>query len=68
MEKDWKQVFLSGDMYKVEIAKGLLKNQNINSVILNKKDSVYQTFGNIELYVSKEDEINAIEILKDLIN
>jgi len=38
MEKGWKQVFLSGQLYKVEIAKDVLENNGIESVIINKKD------------------------------
>lgn len=68
MEKGWKQVFLSGQLYKVEIAKSLLENNGINSVILNQVDSVYKIFGNIELFVCEEDEQKALEILKELKN
>ncbi|MBP7506287.1 MAG: DUF2007 domain-containing protein [Prolixibacteraceae bacterium] len=68
MEKGWKQVFLSGQLYKAEIAKSLLENNGINSVILNQVDSVYKIFGNIELYVLEEDEQKALEILKELKN
>jgi hypothetical protein len=66
MEKDWKQVFLTGESYKAEIARDLLENNGINSVILNQIDSVYKIFGNIEVYVNKEDEEKAIEILNEL--
>ena len=68
MEKGWEQVFLSGQLYKAEIAKSLLENNGINSVILNQVDSVYKIFGNIELYVLEEDEQKALEILKELKN
>jgi hypothetical protein len=66
MEKDWKQVFLTGESYKAEIARDLLENNGINSVILNQIDSVYKIFGNIEVYVNEEDEEKAIEILNEL--
>lgn len=68
MEKDWKQVFLSGQLYRAEIARELLENNGINSVILNQKDSSYTSFGNIELYVNKNDEEKALELLKELKN
>ena len=66
MEKDWKQVFLSGELYRAEIAKELLENNGINAVILNQKDSSYTSFGNVEVYVNSTDEEKAIEILKEL--
>ncbi|MDA3927612.1 MAG: DUF2007 domain-containing protein [Prolixibacteraceae bacterium] len=68
MEKDWKQVFLTAEMYQAKIAKGVLKNSGISSVILNQKDSVYRAFGNIEVYVNQKDEAQAIELLKELKN
>lgn len=66
MEKGWKQVFITGDNYKAEIARDLLEENGINSVILNQKDSVYQTFGDIEVYVNEMDETESLEILKQL--
>ncbi len=68
MEKDWKQVFLTGEMYRAEMARELLELEGINSVVINQKDSVYQTFGDIELYVNNADEETALEILKQLKN
>jgi hypothetical protein len=66
MEKDWKQVFLTGEMYRAEMARELLELEGISSVIINQKDSVYQTFGDIEVFVNDADEPMAIEILKQL--
>ncbi|MCF8359283.1 MAG: DUF2007 domain-containing protein [Prolixibacteraceae bacterium] len=66
MEKDWKKVYFSGHLYQVEIARDLLENNGINSVILNQKDSVYKTFGDVELYVHENDEQRALELLKEL--
>jgi hypothetical protein len=66
MEKDWKQVLLTGDNYKAEMARELLEINEINSVVLNQKDSVYQVFGDIEVYVNETEEARAIEILKNL--
>ncbi|MBN1924254.1 MAG: DUF2007 domain-containing protein [Prolixibacteraceae bacterium] len=68
MEKDWKRVYFSGHLYQVEIARELLENKGINAVILNQKDSVYKTFGDVELYVHKDDEQLALELLKELIS
>ena len=66
MEKDWKQVFLTGEFYKAEMARDLLEMNSINSVIMNQKDSVYQTFGDVAVYVNELDEEKAIEILNEL--
>jgi type III secretory pathway lipoprotein EscJ len=68
MEKGWKQVFLTGDNIKAEMARELLELEGINAVVLNQKDTVYQTFGDIEVYVNESDEATALEILKNLKN
>lgn len=68
MEKGWKQVFLTGDNIKAEMARELLELEGINVVVLNQKDTVYQTFGDIEVYVNESDEATALEILKNLKN
>jgi hypothetical protein len=66
MEKDWKQVFLTGDIVKAEMARELLEIEGVNSVVMNKKDSVYQVFGDIEVYVNEAEVSIALEILKNL--
>jgi len=66
MEQDWELVFFTGEDYKAAIAKELLEENDVHAVVLNRKDSVYQTFGDIEIYVSKEDEQKAGLILKQL--
>lgn len=68
MEKGWKQVFLTGDSVRAEMARELLELEGINAVVLNQKDTVYQTFGDIEVYVNESDEDTALEILKNLKN
>jgi len=68
MEKGWTQVFLTGDNIKAEMARELLELEGINAVVLNQKDTVYQTFGDIEVYVNESDEAIALEILKNLKN
>lgn len=68
MEKDWKQVFLTGQAYQAEIAKEILENNGINAVIINQQDSAFLDIGNVEVYVNEQDEIKAIEILKELKN
>ena len=66
MEKDWKQVFLSADLYRAEIAKELLENNEIEVVLLNQKDSAIRSVGNIEVYVHESNSEKALEILKKL--
>ncbi|NOZ47830.1 MAG: DUF2007 domain-containing protein [Chlorobi bacterium] len=64
MEKGWVVIFSTNQIYKSEILKDVLENNNIDCVVLNKRDSSYLNFGNIEILVRKEDIIPA----KHLIN
>jgi len=66
MEKDWKLVYFTGDDYRGTIAKELLEENGINAVVINRKDSSYTSFGDIEVYVSNEDEEQANKILEHL--
>jgi len=64
VEKGWVVIFSTNQIYKSEILKDVLENNNIDCVVLNKRDSSYLNFGNIEILVRKEDIIPA----KHLIN
>ena len=66
MEKGWKSVYVSSDEYLVAIAKDLLANNGIESVIINHKDSAYVIWGEAELYIREEDEALGNEVLKQL--
>ena len=62
MNKDWIKIYSTGVNYKAELLKGLLFENNIEAVILNKKDSSYG-FGELELYVSSDDVIKAKHVI-----
>ena len=62
MDAKWTKIYSSTLLYKVDILKGLLAENNIQSVIVNKKDSVY-LIGEIELFVNVEDAFRAKQIL-----
>jgi hypothetical protein len=49
---------------KAQIIKQMLEENNINVVLLNKQDSSYLMFGNIDLYVSEEQLKQSIGLLK----
>lgn len=55
MENNWTKVYTTENPVTAEIIKqGLIEN-DIAAVIMNKKDSSYQTFGIIEVLVNKKD-------------
>lgn len=62
MDSNWALIFSSGNPYKPELLKGMLKENGIDSVIINKQDSAYH-FGELELYVKAEDVVQAKRII-----
>jgi cytidylate kinase len=62
MEENWQIIYSSTFQYKVEIAKAVLEDADIESVIVNKKDSAY-LFGDIELYVHADNVLRARQII-----
>lgn len=62
MDIDWALFYTSNKMYEIEILKGLLLENNIESYIMNKQDSLY-LLGEIELYVPFDDILKAKIIL-----
>jgi hypothetical protein len=63
MKQGWEKAFTTNELYRSEIARMVLEENGINSVVINKKDSAYGSFGDIEIYVHRKDVLNAINIL-----
>ncbi|MBC8489663.1 MAG: DUF2007 domain-containing protein [Bacteroidetes bacterium] len=62
MDKNWVKIFSTSESYKAEILKGLLLENSIEAVIINKKDSAY-LFGELELYVRVDNLLKAKRII-----
>jgi|DewCreStandDraft_4_1066084.scaffolds.fasta_scaffold79817_2 hypothetical protein len=56
--ESWCLLLSSDQLYEIEFTKGYLSENDIDSVIVNKKDSLY-LFGEYELYVSKDNLLKA---------
>ncbi len=63
MEKDWVNIYNSAQVNNIEIVKGVLAENGIQAIDINKKDSSY-LFGEIELYVNRKDALRAIHIIE----
>lgn len=63
--KNWQKVYEDGSPVRAEIVKSVLEESGIATVILNKKESVYQIHGQYEVMVSAADAIQAINIVKN---
>lgn len=62
---DWISVYAVDMLYKAEIVKQVLMDNQIMAFILNKKDSFYQ-FGDVEVCVRSEDYIRAKHIVNEI--
>jgi hypothetical protein len=65
MEKNWVCIYTTRASYLAEIAKDLLYENEIDAVIINKKDMNYH-FGTLEVYVERDNAIRSKHLLKDL--
>lgn len=61
----WQKVFITDVAHRAEIVKGVLEDFGITAVILNKKDSSYNNFGNHEVLVLPDDVIRAKRIIQN---
>lgn len=66
MEDNWIKIRSFDKLYLAEIAKEVLADNEIDAVILNKQDGSYLAFGDIEVYVAKQNAVKAIYYLKEL--
>ena len=64
METGWINILTSTNYFQTQIIEGLLIENSIPVIIMNKKDSSY-LFGNIELYVKKNDAKNAKRLIEN---
>jgi hypothetical protein len=66
--KNWQKVYENSSSVRAEIVKGVLEDNGIQAVILNKKESVYQIFGKYEVMVPVNLALRAVNIVKNEIS
>ena len=65
-ESEWTMIYRTSNPNEAEILRGLLADNDIGAVIMNKKDSSY-LFGELELFVPTEHAFEATQIIKNTI-
>ncbi len=65
MKENWIKIYSSNDLVQVKIAEDVLKQNGIESHILNKPDSVLPMLGEAELYTLPEKAELAKKVLKE---
>lgn len=63
MEKNWVKVYTTPRAIEAEIIMQVLLDHEVEVVKMNKQDSMYQVFGEVELYVHQSKFDQAIEII-----
>lgn len=65
MEKNWVSIFSTDQPYLADIARLVLDENNISSIIMNKKDSFYK-IGEVDLYVNRDQALRAKNLIKNI--
>lgn len=66
--ENWIKVFESSMQVRAEIVKGVLEEHQIQAVVLNKKETIYQIFGNYEVHVQRGNMMTATNIIQNEIS
>jgi len=61
----WKKVFEVGSPVRAEIVKGVLEQNGILALIIDKKESIYQIHGYYEVLVPENQVFRAVNIIKN---
>jgi methyltransferase-like protein len=66
MSDEWVKIFGAAQTFIIEMLKGMLEENGIKSVMVNKTDSMHLHLSNadVELYVQKEDVIRAKRLIE----
>jgi hypothetical protein len=64
MEKDWVIVYTTNKLYQAELFREVLADHEIGSFVINKMDSSYR-FGNVEVYVKRDNILKAKMLVKE---
>jgi hypothetical protein len=65
MEEGWVIAYTTNEMFQAELLKQVLGDHGIEAVIINKMDSSYRTFGNIEIYVRQDKILKAKKLAEE---
>lgn len=61
----WKKVYSTDNGIRAALIQGVLEDRDIPAIVINKRDSQYNDFGEQEVYVSQQHLLFALKIIKD---
>jgi hypothetical protein len=62
---EWQTVFSTDRLHRAEIVKSALNDHHMNPVLINKQDSSYHNFGQIEIHVTQKYAQRALRIIEN---
>lgn len=65
MKENWVKIYTSDKVYQAKLAEDVLKQNGIESHIVNKPDSVIPTIGEAALYTLPEKAEAALKVLQE---
>ena len=65
---NWQKVFETENNIRASMVSDLLKEKGLNPIIVNKKDSSLNNFGQIEILVPPQDVLHALKLINEDIN
>lgn len=63
--RKWQKVFSSENDFRAELVRLTLENSGVSAMIVNKKMTAYNNFGELEVYVNRQDVLPALKIIQD---
>jgi hypothetical protein len=63
--QNWIKVFEDQSQIRAEIVKGVLEENEISAVVLNKQESVYKLTGTYEVLVTNEEFMAATQLIQN---
>lgn len=63
MSEEWVLIYSTSILHQAELIKHMLFDNKITAVIMNKQDSAYHDFGEIELYAHPADVVKAKHLI-----
>lgn len=61
---NWQKVYDDNSEHRASIVKAILEDNDLNPVLVNKKDTSYQ-FGSFEVHVAPDNVMKALKIIQD---
>lgn len=65
MDSQWQKVYSTDQKYRAEIVRAVLADEGLHPVVIDKQDTMYRVFGQVEVYVAPENVLRAIKIVND---